>query len=560
MHSVDAQECIARGHDALKRGDWTTAREAFDRAIALEETPEALEGLGTALWWLDDQNSVLEMREKAFSLYRVAGDDRGAARLATALAIDYVDYRGDTSSASGWMQRAEHILEGLPDCDEHAWMHLYSGLKSLMFEIDFEEARRRHNLAMELATELGNLDVQMMAIALDGMLLIREGKVPEGMLRVDEAMTAAIGGEMSDLPAIGNTCCFLIYACESVADYDRASLWCERTREFCRRLGMDAFFAICRNYYATVLIWKGNWDEADLELSAAVKELEVYRPGYASESLAKLGELRRKQGRLDEAEALFQRAEPHRLALMGRAAMALDRGDAAAALDLLERQLRRIGAEDMAERAFALELKVRALIMNGDRPASTESLAELEAAVSMVGTQPLRATANAAQGALARAAGQLDKAKLHYEDAVDLFEACDAEFDAMRLRLELAIVLDELGRSAIAMEQAVLSQGVFNRLGARLYAERATALIASLAAKMGTPPSGPLPYGLTPREAEVLWLIAEGRTNQEIAEALVLSIRTVERHISTIYEKLQLQGRAARASAAAIAVHLRSNT
>jgi DNA-binding CsgD family transcriptional regulator len=551
---------IARGHDALARGDWTAAHIAFEAAVAQGETPEALEGLGTALWWLDDQSKVLETREHAFRLYRAAGDDRSAARIATLLALDYVDYRGDGAGSSGWIQRAEHLLDGLPDSDEHAWMHVYCGLKALMFDGNFEEARQRRDKAVALAHKLGNVDVEMMAIALDGLLLLREGKVPDGMRRIDEAMTAAIGGEMSDLPAIGNTCCFLIYACEAVADYDRASQWCDRTREFCRRMGMDAFFAICRNYYATILIWKGEWDEADAELSAALQELEVLRPSYAKESFAKLGELRRKQGRLEEAEALFQRADPHRLSLMGRAAMALDRDDSQSALDFLERQLRHMGDEDVAERAFALELRLTALAKSGDLNGATASLSELESAVSVVGTQPLRATANAARGVLARSAGQLDKAKLHFEDAIDLFEASNAEFDAARIRIELAAALQQLGRHAAAMEQAILAQGAFNRLGSTLYAERASTLVSSLAADMGGPPQGPLPHDLTPREAEVLWLIAAGKTNQEIAEDLVLSIRTVERHISTIYEKLNLRGRAARASAAAIAINLRANT
>jgi DNA-binding CsgD family transcriptional regulator len=551
---------IARGHDALARGDWTAARTSFETAVASEETPEALEGLGTALWWLDDQSKVLETREHAFRLYRAAGDDRSAARIATLLALDYVDYRADTASASGWIQRAEHLLDGQPNSDEHAWLHVYCGLKALMFDGNFEEARERRDKAVALAHELGNVDVEMMAIALDALLLLREGKVPDGMRRIDEAMTAAVGGEMSDLPAIGNTCCFLIYACEAVADYDRASQWCERTREFCRRMGMDAFFAICRNYYATILIWKGDWDEADAELSAALRELEVLRPAYAKESLARLGELRRKQGRLEESEALFQRADPHRLSLMGRAALALDRADPQTALDFLERQLRRIGDEDVAERAFALELTLTAQVMAGDHAAAAVSLSQLESAVSLVGTQPLRATANAARGALARSSGQLDKAKLHYEDAIDLFEASNAEFDAACIRLELASVLKELDRPGAAMEQAILAQGAFKRLGALLYAERASSQVSSLAADMGKPPEGPLPHDLTAREAEVLWLIAAGKTNQEIAEDLVLSIRTVERHISTIYEKLNLRGRAARASAAAIAVSLRANT
>jgi DNA-binding NarL/FixJ family response regulator len=105
-----------------------------------------------------------------------------------------------------------------------------------------------------------------------------------------------------------------------------------------------------------------------------------------------------------------------------------------------------------------------------------------------------------------------------------------------------------------------MAQGVFNRLGAKTFGQRASLLISSLATSMGKPPTGPLPHDLTPREAEVLWLIAAGKTNQEIADVLVLSIRTVERHISTVYEKLHLRGRAARASAAAIALNLRANT
>ncbi|HEU0074015.1 MAG TPA: LuxR C-terminal-related transcriptional regulator [Dehalococcoidia bacterium] len=557
---MNPDELLQRGREALSRGDWAAARGALQDAVATNETPQALEDLGTALWWLDDQNNVLETREAAFRAYRAAGDDRSAARLATLLALDYVDYRNDIAAGNGWMQRAEHLLERLPNCDEHAWLHLYNGLKALMFDGDVEQARQRRDTARALARELNNRDVEMMVVGLDALLLIREGKFTDGMLRLDEAMTAAVGGEMSDLPAIGNTCCFLLYACEAVGDYDRAAQWCERTREFCRRMGMDAFFAICRNYYATVLIWKGDWDEADAELSAALRELQVIRPGYAKESLAKLGELRRKQGRLEAAEALFRQADPHRLSLMGRAGLALDRADPQAALDFLDRQIRRIGDEDIGERAFALALRVTAQIMAGDPTAAAGSLADLETAVSLVGTQPLRATVNGARGALARTLGQLDKAKLHYEDAIDLFEASAADFDAARLRLELAGILRDLDRGSAALEQVILAQGVFKRLGAAVYAERAASIIASLAASMGKPPSDPLPYDLTPREGEVLWLIAAGKTNQEIADDLVLSIRTVERHISTVYEKLNLHGRAARASAAAIAVSLRPNT
>jgi ATP/maltotriose-dependent transcriptional regulator MalT len=323
---------------------------------------------------------------------------------------------------------------------------------------------------------------------------------------------------------------------------------------------MDLFFAICRNYYATVLIWKGAWDEAEAELDAVTKVLQDGRPDYLREALAKLGELRRRQGRLEEAESLLMRAEPHRLALAGRAALALDRGDSATAIDLLERTLRRIGEEDQAERVFCLELLIRAHLLLGDVPAAEAALAELDAQAHMVRTQPLLATASAARAALHDTRGEAEAARRSLEDALDLFEATEADFDAARVRLLLAGVLRGLKRESAAVEQAMMAQTTFKRLGAQLYVERAGTLLGELSGGLrAPPPASQLPLGLTPREAEVLWLIAAGKTNQEIADDLVLSIRTVERHISSIYEKLQLTGRAARASAAALAVGLRAN-
>jgi DNA-binding NarL/FixJ family response regulator len=561
MRSMTVTDTLESARAALDRGEWVVAAEAFRRALAENEAPEALEGLGTALWWVDDQNNVLEARERAYRLYRTAGDARSAARIATALAIDYADFRQDMAVCSGWLQRAERLLGEVETSPEHGWYELYHGFISLMFENDIAAAWRHQEMAAGLGQRLGVLDIQMMSIALEGLIQIREGKIADGMRHLDEAMTAAVGGEMSDLAAIGMTCCSLIYACEAVADYDRAGQWCDRAREFCRRLGLDLFFAICRNYYATVLIWKGDWAEAEVELVAAMRAMEGMRPDYLRESLAKLGELRRRQGRTEEAESLLMRAEPHRLALIGRAALALDRADPQSAIDLLDRSLRRIGEEDQAERVFSLDLMIRAYLSLGESSAVQAALDDLESTARKAGTQPLRATANATRGAVEMAHGDIDAARRCFEDAIDDFEAMGADFDAARVRLSLAGALRQQGRDASALEQAMIAQTTFKRLGAQLYADAASAVLADLSRGLGAPPqASQLPYGLTPREAEVLWLIAAGKTNQEIAEELVLSIRTVERHISTVYEKLQLTGRAARASAAAIAAQLRSTT
>jgi ATP/maltotriose-dependent transcriptional regulator MalT len=554
-------ELLAAGRQALARGDWAAARSALGQVVASDPTGEALEALGTACWWQDDGKAVLEVREAAYRRYREEGDLRSAARVATLLGLDYADYRADFAVGTGWLQRAESLLRDEEVAPEHGWLHIYQGLFALMFANDIPEARRRLEVLAELFPLLRSVDLEMMSVALRGLISIREGAVAEGMRYLDEAMTAATGGDMSDLAAIGNTTCSLIYACEAVADYDRAAQWCERTREFCRRMGLDQFFAICRNYYAGVLIWKGAWEEAEAELSAAMRELQTNRPTYALESLARLGELRRRQGRLEEAEEILQRALPHRTAVFSQAVIALDGGDAETAVDLLQRLLRRVGEEDQAERVFTLELLCRAHLEAGDVAAAAAIPPEMGAIADLIGTSPLKAAVLSARGVTALHEDDLDTARRCLEDSIDLFMASDAAFEAARVRLDYAAALERQGRRSAAVEQAMLAQASFTRLGAMQYRDRASRTISMLSAEIGTTPSGAaLPFGLTPREAEVLWLIAAGKTNQDIAQELVLSVRTVERHISTVYEKLGLQGRAARASAASIAVGLRVNT
>jgi len=558
---MDASDALSSGHGALARGDWQAAREAFSAAITTHPTAEAYEGLGKACWWQDDQAAVFEAREQAFRHYRESGDARGAGRIATLIGFDYADYRGDLAVCNGWLQRAETLLKGEPPCEEQAWLYLYQGFIVLMYEDETQKSAERIGRVEMLLPELKSVDLDMMTVGLRGLLAIRHGDIAAGLRMFDEAMTAALDGEMKDLVAVGNLSCTLIYACEAIADYDRARQWCERTRAFCKRMGLDTVFSICRTYYATTLIWRGEWEAADTELSAAMRELEPSRPSYVQDSLARLGELRRRQGRLDEAESLFAQAGAHRTALFGRASMAFDRGEMTEAIDLLSRVLRRVGVEDRAERIFALALLSRAKAAAGEMDEAARLLGEMDELSRLVGTHPLAATVLATRGSLATLAADWMSAQSCFEDAIDLFEAAEARFEAAGMRLELARVLQAQSRNAAATEQAMIAQTAFGALGARGGFEKSAALLGELAGGIATSTaSAPLPNGITAREGEVLWLIAAGRTNQEIAGDLVLSVRTVERHISTIYEKLGLHGRSARASAAAVAVRLSANT
>jgi DNA-binding CsgD family transcriptional regulator/tetratricopeptide (TPR) repeat protein len=543
------------GYVALARGAWEQARACFEAAAQQRETPEALEGLATAAEWLADLATTLEARQRAYQLYRERQDPRGAARMAGTLAHTYLAYSGEVAVANGWLQLARRLLAGLDLCEEHGWLALWEGYQALAYLSDPATARQRSAAAAAVGRALGMPDLEMLALALEGLAMVDEGDVAEGMRRVDEAMAAVLGGELRNLNAICDTCCFLLTACEAVGDYDRAVQWCHRLKSLCTSWGLRSPFAVCRTYYAGVLLWRGAWAEAEAELLAATRILEPTMPDDARGGLARLGELRRRQGRFDQAEALLRRAEPHPLALLGRAAIALDQGDATSAADLAERYLRRISLQHRADRGPGLELRVRALVALGDLQGAAAASAELQALAQRVGTAPLHAAARFAGGLLAAAAVDYVGARRLLEDAGDLFERGPAPFEAARVRIELARVLQALGRDTAAAQEAATALQALQRLGAAWEAGRAAALLREVGA---TPAAGagttPRSARLTSRELDVLRLLAAGLSNQEIAQQLVLSVRTVERHIANLYAKI---GAHSRAGAIAYAFHYR---
>ena len=196
----------------------------------------------------------------------------------------------------------------------------------------------------------------------------------------------------------------MIDACKLVRDLERATEWCLRVREIATRFADRQMFSICRTAYADVLLWHGDWERADAELTAAVEELGVLRPGRDVDPLARLAELRRRQGRTREAEALLARVEPHRFHALLVGLLALDRGDAATACEAAARFLRRVGEADRFERVAGLDLMVRAAVAAGDEAAARAAAEEIAGIAAACPTAPLRAAALLAEGRVAAAA------------------------------------------------------------------------------------------------------------------------------------------------------------
>jgi LuxR family maltose regulon positive regulatory protein len=545
------QEALTAGWEALAATDWERARASFETALASEPTAEALEGRSHAAWWLDDAETMFETRERAYRLYRRDGDLRSAGRMATLLGIDYFSFRGEAAIGNGWFRRAHRLLETLPPVPEHGWLWIWEGQIRLLEDNDPEAARRLGHQGAELGRALGDPDIEMTGLGLEGLAAVTAGEIGDGMAKLDEATAAAVGGEMSLPIGMGATCCYLIFACERARDFDRAAQWCKRVQELCLKWRWVSLFSTCRTHHASVLLSQGAWKEAEAELEAATRELEASRPGKVTDGIIRLAELRRRQGRLDEADRLLQRVSVSPHALLGRAAVAFDRGQAADALDLIDRFLRRIPTENRTDRAAAFELAVRAHAALGQVDAGHAPLAELEALAEAVATDPMRASAAFARGVLAFAAGAHAEARRHLEDAVDLFQRSRVPFESAQARLELAHVLVELGRDDLALTEARSAQAALGEVGAGLEARRAGALLKTLGAPLTRRGKGELTFGLSARELEVLRLVAQGLSNQRIAEALVLSEHTVRRHVANILKKMGAPSRTAAAALAA---------
>lgn len=529
------------GWAALELGRWEAANEAFVAGLAVEETARALEGLSWSAWWLDDADTVFRAREQAYRLYRRQGDMSAAARMATWLAADALDFHGALAVASGWLQRAHRLLDPLDAGPDHGWLAFHEGYVARL--------RNDVSTALELATQAAKFgrefqvpDLEMLGLALEGATLVDCGRVPEGMRCLDEAAAAALEGEAT-IPISGAwACCFLVTACAAVRDYERAAEWCDRIADFAERYGSRYMLAFCRAEYGAVHLSRGRWPEAELTLLAALDDFASSRPGWSGPALVSLAELRRRQGRRDEAVALLERAGSGETAQLCRARLALDEGDAARAIALLDRTLRTM-TDRMLDQASAFELLVHARAGRGEFDEAESVLAALREIVVLVDTRSLRAAADVATGALAAARGDHDAACRRFEDAVGAFELMGAPFEAADARIELATSLAALGDDERATSEARTAHECLLGLGALHAADRARAIADACGVRLGGSP-----WSVTPRERDVLRLLAEGLTNRQIAERLVVSEHTVHRHVTNILRKLDLPSRTAAAT------------
>ena len=519
--------------DAFAAGDWEVAAAGFEAA---GDDPEALDGLGQVRWFQGRIDEGIRLRERAFARYREVGDDTAAGACALWLHVEILSSSGAEAVAGGWLRRAERLLADAPESAARVELEVLRGRAVK----DPGEAEAHLQGAVAMAQRIADPDAEVRALSQLGILYVSLGRTEEGMALLDEAMAAALGGELSDPWQIGSACCSLLAACDLAGDLVRAMQWCEEVVAFIEQRRYVPLGAWCRSLYGGVLTATGDWDRAEAELLAALRTYGGPGRPMAAYPLARLAALRIRQGRVEEAERLLDGIEHHPRAVATSLAVLMARGEHAAAVAAAERRLERIGDRHPLA-AEVLPLLVDGRLALGDvegARAAVEALSELGRVLSR---RDVTALAESCAASISERTGD-GAAAAHLDMALELYARLGMPLEEARCRAALARVLAAGGHERPATDAARKALSVFERLGARPDADATASLLRGLG---GAGRSAPRQEGeLTSRELEVLALLGEGLSNQAIADRLVISPKTAEHHVGRILRKLGLRSRA----------------
>ena len=361
-------------------------------------------------------------------------------------------------------------------------------------------------------------------------------RVDEGLGLLDEAMSGSFAGEcQSFLPAVWASC-EMLKACEFAGDLRRATEWMRVVDEFTDRYGCPFVYASCRMRYGSLLVAKGHWSRAEQELGTAIRLSGGAGPVLEGEALARLAELRLRQGRLEDAEALVSGVHDELAAGLTIARVRRARGESVTAL--LERYYAL--ALHIAERAAALAMLVDAYLAGSQLGPASAAAEQLDALAEVARGGDTGALAALAAARVSTAKGEPDRAVVDFTRALDLFSQLGLPLESARVRLDIARAQATSSRDA-AVAEARRALTLCEQLGATADADAAAALLRSLgSAGRGRPRRV---AALTKREEEVLHLIGLGLSNPEIAQRLYISRKTAAHHVSNVLVKLNLRNR-----------------
>ena len=525
---------LLQARDAFNRRDWALA---FDRLRGSGDlSPEDTMALATSAYLLGNVDEAVRALQAGYQDRIRNGDSLGAVRFASWLGL-LLNVRGEVAVGGGWVARAQRLLDTeREDIVERGYLLAHEFYQHLG-RGDFARAGETAVLIVETGRRFSEPDLIAQGLMCQGRMTIYSGRVPEGLALLDEAMVGISAGEVSPIIA-GMVYCSMIEACQEVSDFSRAASWTSALTRWCEaQPGLVPYTGQCSLHRGQIMRLRGAYDEALAEFALAQRRYQLEGTAApAALALTEQGDVLRIRGKLDEAEEAYRQAaefgfEPQ----PGLALSWLARGRTTAAVTAIHRLLAEAGGPVQRSRLLpaAVEILVAAQLLDEARRRSDE-LSEI---ASAFGISALWAMTAYAYAAVELASGETEDALGHGRESGRLWSDIGSPYEASRARVLVARALRELGDEDSATAELAVAGHGFADVGAAPGVQQVDKLLGRAR-----------PGGLTEREIEVLRLVAAGRSNPDIAHALVLSPKTVERHLSNIFTKLDVPSRTAAAA------------
>ena len=536
--TVTVSGTLDSGREAWARRRWGEAVAKLRAADAA--TPLAvddLELLAIALFLTGVEGESTEAWARAHHACLAEDDAARAARCAFWLGFA-LDITGTDAPAAGWYERGRRLIAdaGL-DCVEQGYVRVPGAMAALMVDEDAAAARAAFVDIVAVAERHGDADLAVLGRLGLGHALVLLGRRSDGLAMLDEVMVAVTAGEVTPVLA-GLAYCAVIEICQETFDLRRARAWTDALTTWCAaQPDLEPYRGNCLVHRAEVLQLEGDWDEAMAEARRAIERLSR-PPGHMGVGGAcyQRGELHRLRGEHDAAEDAYRQASHWGHAPQpGLALLRLAQGRVAAAGAALARALTE--AAGPLARSRLLPAQVEVALAAADVAGARAAADELVAIADDVGAPWLQAAADRAAGAVAIAEGDHLGALSHLRAAEVAWRELGAPYESARTRVLAAVAcraLEDDDGADLELDAAIAA---FERLGAVPDVARARAVAGA--------PAGAAADVLSPRERQVVALVATGRTNREVAAELHISDKTVARHLSNVFAKLGLTSRAA---------------
>jgi DNA-binding NarL/FixJ family response regulator len=531
-------QALEQGRESFRTQAWAPAFSQLSAANSeapLEADDLVLLAQAALLIGRDaDGSDLLARAHQAFM-------DRGNTQLAARCAF-WIGFTlllsGESSKAGGWLSRASRLLEGEPDCVEKGYLLLPTGYRAV-HSGDTATAQVAFVQATAVGERFGDKDLETLGLQGQGRTLIRQGEITQGVGLLDEAMVAVTAGEVSPLNA-GGIYCSVLEACGEIFDLKRAQEWTTELEKWCAsQPDLVPYRGHCLVHRAELLQLRGEW-QAALEWAERAKEWfsrSAPKPAVG-EAFYQVGDVQRLRGNFVESEEAYRQASQwYQTAGPGLAQLRLAQGRVEAANTAIRRMAEEV--RQPGPRARVLDAYVEIVLAAGDLAAARAAANELASIAARHDIPFLRALCYRSFGAVLVAEGNAREALEELRKSVTVWCELQAPYEASRVRFLMALAYRKLGDEENALLELNEVRQAFKRLGATAEVSRVDLLLKDTA--KGTGP-------LTQREVQVLRLVASGMTNREIANKLFISEKTVARHLSNIFTKLDLSSRTAAAA------------